>query len=274
MQARELVELAAIVSAQGPVLVRQVPRLSSSGLEEYWTASKIRLDRWSHALRAYAVGERFPANLPTPWPALRGVAEEILAGEILLRVWTVVLCAHDRTHRTGEAEPIARSVLLGHWETRHRMLTLLLRPGVLDVPMILLLNQFRLRCERWTDLLLGYLAGLHPIDEFVFDRQRADDFAQDLNYRRQQPGGHQAWPLVLASLRAAFREGLAAESPNADLNARIAAGILAFFPAELFDSTGLFRSLWLHRLMNAAQDAQGMIDDLLKESPTVRTARR
>ena len=54
-------------------------------------------------------------------------------------------------------------------------------------------------------------------------------------------------------------------SPNADLNARIATAILSCFPAELFDSTGQFRSLWLLRLFNATSDAQGMIAELLAE---------
>jgi hypothetical protein len=267
MQARELVELSAMVSAQGPALVRQAPRLSSSALEEYWTASKIRLDRWSHALRDYAAEAGSPANFMPPWPALKGVAEEILTGEILARVWSLILCAHDRTHQHCEAEPIARSVLLGHLETRHRALTFLLRPGVLDIPDILQINQFRCRCERWTDLLVGYLSGLYPIGEFAVDPRRAGDFARDLNYQNHSASGRQAWPVVLSSLQSAFREGLVPESPNADLNARIAAAVLAVFPAELFDSTGLYHSLWLTRLMNAAQDAQGMIDELMRNRP-------
>ena len=53
MHARELVELSAIVSAHGPVLVRGVERISASGMEEYWTASKIRMDRWGFCLREF-----------------------------------------------------------------------------------------------------------------------------------------------------------------------------------------------------------------------------
>ena len=53
------------------------------------------------------------------------------------------------------------------------------------------------------------------------------------------------------------------ESPNADLNGRIAKSILSCFQPELFDSTGLFCSMWLMRLVNAANDAQGMLDELL-----------
>ena len=61
-------------------------------------------------------------------------------------------------------------------------------------------------------------------------------------------------------------------SPNADLNARIASSILSCFQPELFDSTGLFCSMWLMRLVNAANDAQGMLDELLCTEKTLPTA--
>ena len=51
---------------------------------------------------------------------LRGVLEEILVSEVLTRVWTAVLCAHDACRGAEEAGPAARSVLLGHIEARHR----------------------------------------------------------------------------------------------------------------------------------------------------------
>ena len=52
-------------------------------------------------------------------------------------------------------------------------------------------------------------------------------------------------------------------SPNGALNARIAAAVLSCFGAELFDSTGVFRSLWMLRLTNATADAEGMLEELL-----------
>lgn len=101
------------------------------------------------------------------------------------------------------------------------------------------------------------------------------DFAEDFRQRSQRHGERQAWPLVLASLRTAFHQSLGSESPNAELNAHIGAGILSCFPAELFDSTGLMRSLWLMRLTNAAEDTQVLIEDLLaleRPGPTAKPA--
>ena len=265
MHARELVELAAIVSAHGPVLVRGTGQLSATSMEQYWTASKCRLDRWGRSLKGFVsyAEEAGEQRRRAQWPLVRGVLEEILTGEVLTRVWTAVLCAHDRHHGSNAAEPIARSVLVGHLEARHRVLTLLVRSPVIDAEGAVKLNHLRRRTERWADLLVGYLVGLEEVSQFAVDPARARDFAEDLRYRSNLRGGRQAWPLVLASLRAAFGEGLCAVSPNADLNARIASSILACFQAELFDSTGLFRSLWLMRLANVTNDAQGMVEELL-----------
>jgi len=265
MHARELIELAALVSAHGPVLVRETKTLSPTGIEQYWTTSKCRLDRWGRSLKALSEGaaEGGPDWSRAQWPHIRGVLEEILTGEVLTRVWTAVLCAYDRRQGIHQAEPIARSVLIGHMEARHRVLTLLVRGPGISAEAALKLNQLRRRTERWTDMLVGYLAGAYDVGEFAIDPARAEDFAEDLHYQSQLKGGRHVWPLVLASLRAAFRQGLAPSSPNADLNAEIAAAVLSCFQSDLFDSTGLLRSLWLTRLYNTTNDAQGLLEDLL-----------
>ena len=115
-------------------------------------------------------------------------------------------------------------------------------------------------------MLVGYLAGLHDISEFAIDPERAEEFAEDLSYRSQLPGGRHAWPLIQASLRASFPKGLASDSPNGDLNQKIATSILSCFPPEVFDGTGLFRSIWMTRLTSVTGDAQGMIDRLIRSS--------
>ncbi|MHB1037297.1 MAG: hypothetical protein ACYC0Y_21975 [Pirellulales bacterium] len=265
MQARELVELAALVSAHGPVLIHGAGRAPATSIGQYGTASKCRLDRWSRSLR---VLERMAAESPATqadaaWGPLSGVFEEILTGEVLTRVWTAVVCAADRTHGWDDVEPVVQSVLGGHLETRNRVLNFLVRGQGVSGEHGAILDRLRRRTERWSDLLIGYLMGAYDVSDFAIDPVRAKDFSEDLRYQGPLPHGEQAWSLVLASLRMAFQQGLSPTSPNADLNARIAASILSCFQPEMFDATGLFRSLWLARLLNTANDAQGMIDDLL-----------
>lgn len=268
MHASELIELAALVAVHAPALVRSRAAIQQRSHEQYWTASKCRLDRWMRGLKHFSiqVAGKPPSHAPEDSP-LRGLVEEILTGEVLTRVWTAAMCAYDRQRGTNEAEPIARSVMIGHMEARHRVLTLLAQGAGLAVEEAFKLNQLRSRTERWTDLLIAYLAAFHDIREFALDPQRAGDFAEDLAYQSRQKGGHLVWPLVLGSLRAAFHS-LAPSSPNPDLNTAIAAAILASLPAELFDATGLVQSLWLLRISHAAQDTQGLLEELLAPEPS------
>ncbi len=264
MHARELVELAGLVSTHGSVLIHSGQPVPAQSIEQYWTTSKVRLERWIWRLKRHTEGADADARQRRrQWPETRGTIEEILTCEMLTRVWSAVLCACDRQRGDDETLPVARSVLIGHMEARHRALTLMARGQGIDAEAAQQLNQLRRRVERWTDLLVGYLACRHDVSELAFDPDRAREFAGDYRQRSALRGGGQAWPLALASLRAAFQECLSDESPNADLNARLASSILACFSDDLFDSTGLLRSLWMTRLTAAAEDTQGMIDDLL-----------
>jgi hypothetical protein len=262
MHARQLVELSALIADHGPLLVGQKASRPPCGIEQYWVASKSRLDRWNRTLKQLAVKAvgRYGA---ADRLAVRGVCEEILTGEVLTRVWSAVLVAYDRRRGTDVAESIARSVFLGHLEARHRVLTLLVSGPGIDAEEAVKLNRLRRRCEHWIDLLVGRLAQQFAVSEFAVDPARARQFAEDLGRRSRREGGRLAWPLIQASLRAAFRQGLAAASPNADLNTAIAASILSCFPAEVFNGTGLFPSAWLIRLTRITSDTQGLIADLL-----------
>jgi hypothetical protein len=276
MHARELVELSALVAAHGPLLVDRSVSLPPCGIERYLVASKSRLDRWNRALKLLAVKAAGCCRAADRL-LVRGVCEEILTGEVLTRVWSAVLVAYDRRRGTDLAEPIARSVLLGHLEARNRVLALLVSGPGIDAEEAVKLNRLRRRSEHWIDLLVGRLAQQFPVSEFAVDPDRARQFAEDLRRRSRREGGRLAWSLVEASLRAAFRQGLTAVSPNADLNAAIAGSILSCFPAEVFDGVGLFPSAWLLRLTRITSDAQGLIADLLSSdgaSPPDPTAGR
>ena len=282
MHARELVDLAAIVSVHGPALIQQAGPVWETSIDQYWAASKSRLDRWGRTLKHLATqtSQAGPKSDRPDSSLFRGVVEEILTGEVLTRVWTAVMCGYDRHRGTDRMEPVVRSVLIGHLEARHRVLTLLVGGPGIDAEQAVKLNRLRRSTERWTDMLVGYLGGLYGTGEFAIDPERASDFAEDLSYRSRLEGGRHAWPLIQASLRAGFARGLTPHSPNADLNHKIAVSILACFQPEVFDGTGLFRSVWLTRLTNVTSDAQGLIDDLIVSSEpsaddnTVTAARR
>lgn len=266
MHLHQLVEVAALVAGQAPALLRTQPHCSESGLEQYWVASKCRLDRWGRTLKQYSTRMQEPA-VPRSllWNAAQPLLEEILASEVLTRVWTAVGCGVDAINQGRDIGPIVRGVYIGHQEARNRVLALMLQGQGFGVEAAVTLNRLRHRIERWTDMLLGYVHTACDAREFAFDPQRVAEFADDVRHEQQQPGGPIAWQVVLTSLRTAFARSLPCEPVNADLHERICASILSCFDAEQFDSCGVFKSLWLVRMSNVAKDTQGMIDSLLAE---------
>jgi hypothetical protein len=268
MRPSEIVELAALVATHGRLLIHAGGPIPLSNLERYWTASKYRADAWSRALKRHAT----TSDDSRQQAALRGlssvesVVEEILAADVLTRVWTAVLCGHDRARGMDEVEPIGRSVFISHMEARQRALNLVLHAPGVSVEQAVALNRLRQRTERWIDLLLGRVMLDYDASEFAVDPARAQEFCRDLR-EHAQPQSSQAWNLLLSSLRMAFRGSTADACPSAGLNEQIAGSILGCFQPEMFDSTGLFRSLWTVRLLNATSDAHGMIETLFHPEP-------
>jgi hypothetical protein len=262
MQATELVHLAALIAVHGapPDGSRFAP--SQDKLGNYWSASKCRIDRWLRALRPDD-GAAWPRPASVGWKPLRGIIEEILLSEVLTRVWTAFLLAHDQTCGREEAESVARSVLMGQLEARRRALSLLMHAAGVPIGEAVAVNRLRCKTERWTDLLLGQLSVPCDLSELAADVQRVRDFALERQtYSDDQAA--QRWSLLLTSLRQSFPSSAGPRSPNSDLNERIAASVLACFPTEAFESTGLFRSLWMIRLRYATDDAQGILDQLCR----------
>jgi hypothetical protein len=194
---------------------------------------------------------------------------EILASEVLTRVWTALGCAIDGAHQEHEVGPIVRGIYIGHLEARNRVLNLMLHGQGFGVEAAVALNRLRHRLERWTDMLLGYVHTACDASEFAFDPIRLGEFADDIRSELRQPHGNLSWQIVVASLRATFAKCDPAHALNADLHERVVAGVLSCFDPEMFDSTGVFKSMWLVRMTNVAQDTQGMIDLLVAEEEPV-----
>lgn len=262
MHARELVEFAALLASNGAAIIGHAARLSDSGLEQYWSASRCRHECWSRSLKTFSNELRYARakDMATRWAGIRNVLEEILTTEVLTRIWGAVCCGYERRRGLDEASPIVRNVLASHLEARHRALKLMVYGHGLRVEEAVILNRMRRRNERWNDMLLGYLPESTDVTEFAFSAERVKEFAADA---RASIHPETARSLLLASLRIAYQRHLGPSSPNEDLNRRVAAGVLACLPSEMFESTGTMKSLWLLRMQHAASDTQGMIDQLI-----------
>jgi len=262
MHVRELAELAGLVTLRAPALLTRPAPLFAAGLQEYWSASRCRLERWLRVLKARHEPEPHD-SCPISAACLKSIIEEILVSEVLTRVWAAITAAWDGRQGSVDVGPAALSVQTGHLEARRRALLLIAHSKDLSDTAAVGLNRLRRTCERWTDLLLGQLLPYGDPAAFSFDIGRCRDFAEDLAQEKSTRLSDAAWKVTLASLKASFQDGLSQVSPNGDLNTRIAASVLACFPAELFDSLGNLQSLWVARLINTTDSASAMIDQLL-----------
>jgi len=260
MHVRDLVDFAAILATRSDAFIVAAEHPQQGCLEQYWAASKCRHERWARSMKAYDTPSASPAQQKLAWSQVRPVLEEILLSEMLTRVWTAAATLHDQLRGANDLEPIARSVLIGHMEARHRALNLMVYGKGFDVAEAVSLNRLRRRAERWTDLLLARFTPHRETRDLPFDRERTMAFRLDMN-DEPSPGG--SWNLLLASLRVAFRQGVTLTSPNPDLNEQIAGSLLSCLGPELFDGTGVLKSMWMVRVTQVANDTQGMIDELI-----------
>ncbi|MBL9122861.1 MAG: hypothetical protein JNG90_04465 [Planctomycetaceae bacterium] len=267
MHARDLLELAAVVASHAPTLLAPQVSLATPSLERYWTASKSRLDRWGHALKRLAgQGSAFRQRERT-WLMGARLVEEILASEVLTRVWTAYLAAHDRRRQVAESEPIGQSIYVGHLEARNRAVHLLLCDPSIPAELAVRLNRLRRRAERWTDLLIGRMLTVSDVSAYAAMPQRCREFADDLQHQEEQAAAAVVWPLTLSALRGAFAEGLDPLPANPDLNAAIANSILGACGAEPFDNSGLLRSAWMARLTAVSDDTELLLSDYFSTPP-------
>ena len=267
MHVRDLVELGALIAAHGTLFVQHSQLLTERHMEQYWLASRCRHDRWFQAIKAYE--RAAPQGKRDHWPFLQAVVEEVLASELLTRTWAAVGCSFDGQHDSQDFEPIVRSIFVGHMEARNRVLHLLMRGQGFSVEEGMRLNRLRRQTERWTDMMLGYLASKHNVDDFAFSPALVCEFAADLRHESASAANDSAWSLTLASLRAAYCSNLQTDSPHGELNQRIAASILACFHSDLFDSIGALKSHWMLRLNQITEETQGLVEDLLKADATL-----
>jgi hypothetical protein len=234
MHAHDLLGMATVLTWHGPSLIELPRPLPERALEDYWTASKCRLDRWGRELLLIRdeVSPLFGAP-PMDWRSVSALCDEILTGEIVTRLWTGLLRLHDARRHETVAEPIARSVLLGHVEARHRVLGLIMKSYGSDSHEAAALNRLRDRCERWSDILLARFAVRGAVEDLAHDPLRLRDYIEEWSATMTDEAKQTRAALLLGSFSAAFpaRPPLTA---NADLNGRIAQSILSIFPPELF----------------------------------------
>ncbi|MCE9546889.1 MAG: hypothetical protein K8T25_15545, partial [Planctomycetia bacterium] len=169
LHVRDEVELAAALAVNSVAGAASATRLSATGLRQYWTVAKLRLDRWNRFLRG-AGSRRTPSEgVPTSHGAnTRAWFEEILVGEVLTRVWAANVIAHHHGVSDGSGREadlpcsIVRRVVESHTQVRHQALQLLAGqeghlPLGLSPDEAAGVDRLRRSIARWIDLLVAHV---------------------------------------------------------------------------------------------------------------------
>ncbi len=262
MHASQLAEIGSWIAVHcGNLAYGQKPQ-SLDASNEYWTASKCRLQRWITTLKMFEQDLAEPDPSHDPWPALELIVQEILLTEFLTRIWAAAVHVHDYYQNTDELRGLADSTFISHIEARNRAVRLLLSRRGSNEAVFDRVNVLRRKMERWTDLFLSQIPNLEIACKFAFDRERVADFFSDKSGDQDQ-----AWlrrqQLLMASFSAEV-SGISQFSANPVFNKKIAAGILACFPSDRFDSTGLPKSARMLWLEKSQDDTQSLVNELFE----------
>lgn len=231
LKLREIVEAAAWVSAHSPTFVEQPPLRDERTLTDFWLLSRQRLHEWTqavdgHLLRSVAGDGWVRANGRMRLTAL---ISELLAGEVLARVWSAGLTAADRRCGSERYERLVRHVFIGCLHARHRALNLIAEGRQLPCGDLPWLDQLRRRCERWTDVLVGHLVNRYGVEEFAFDPDRAREFGRTQQVHGEVSPRHPVWGLILGGIGVSFPGSAGIPQTRAALSrdlARAALGML------------------------------------------------
>ena len=254
MNLRQLLETASIVAAHGPSLIESHQRLPPVAIEAYAACSLARIDAWLAALDD--VPQRLiqvaPDRRPEVWDRAQVLLTDVLAGDLIARVWGALLTAADRFRRIVSAEAAARHVLDRQEVVRQRALELLVEGTFLTLDRAIELDRIRRRMERWTDLMLGYPVRKFALQGFACNLERALEFGEELLGERFGPRHDRAWALYRVCLSCAFPDAALPQGRFADWREEIVRSILSCLPAELFHREGPLKSVRIHRLLNSA----------------------
>ncbi len=262
MHASQLAELGSWIAAHSGSFAYGQKTQALDASNEYWTASKCRLQRWITALKMFEKDIANPSPDHDPWPALEVIVQEILISEFLTRIWAATVLLHDAYQGTDELQGLANSTFVSHIEARNRAVRLLLAGQGSNEDVFDRFNVLRRKMERWTDLFLSQIPNLEIARKFAFDQNRVADFFSE-KPEQQDQASLRRQQVLMASFKAEMT-GLNEFAANPAFNRQIASGILACFPSDRFDSTGLPKSARMLWLEKAQDDTQALVNELFE----------
>ncbi len=263
MYAGTLIKIAAELAAESGTLIHGSRRIPEKSLEQYWIASRCRLQRWQFDLKACELDLRnHPEGAERIWAKAEPLMHEVLQAEVLTRVWSAILNGIEQMCPVRDCDPIGRSTLIGHLEARNRVLRLVISGEVTGLREVDRLNEMRRQTERWTDLLLSRVTEHADVATFGFDQDRVREFLLDRNQCRTQ--GQTFDAVSRASLSDFYQRHGSKYDSNSHLNQSLANSVLAAIDGNLFRDSGTLMPLWQTRMLLTTNETYGALEDLLQ----------
>ena len=125
MHARELIELAALFSSHHDEFISKSSADAPDSLTDYWLAIKSRHAEWTRGLASFEASlERSDSIVATSqvWHDWRPLLQEILLGEIRVRILAAASQAVDDRHGSRQWLPIAASAFDTQLDASARLL--------------------------------------------------------------------------------------------------------------------------------------------------------
>ena len=261
MHASTMAEIASWATFNSFALLQSSNSLTVDTCSQYWSQSKCRQNRWMTALKMFEQDVRNPERKHDPWPAIEIVIQEIFLSEMLTRVWSATMVAHDTRYASDELTGIAHSIHIGHLDAKNRAMRLLLEDQSVDAEMFERMNNLRRKIERWTDLLLGQLSDIEAAQRFAFQSNRVRDFA-DEKMEADEQGRSARRLLYSAALKEDLSRLCVRYAANPEINRSIIGGLLACFPSDRFDSLGIPKSIQLMWLEKSTDETEMLVNSL------------
>ena len=265
MHSALLVDLAAVVAEHGPAILYGRDSLTPEAMTQYWTATRARFNLWHQALGRYRRAEKTGSSIAILewWNDHVEVMEEILVSEILTRVVAALGAGMDADASDEEISPVTHTIHLNHLEARNRVQQIMLLAHGKTAQDAAQLNRLRQGVESWTDVLIGRMSvrTREPI-QYAINQDRAIEYAEEATHQGHGVVRRTSHSLMNLSMHDMIRRRTSSNTALPAANREVARSVMLMLRPELFDSVGVLKSLWMHRIENSADRTDRMLDEL------------
>lgn len=244
-------DLAGLISHHAPAMIQRNVEIPPAALSEYWATSRSRLELWHQVLSRYRSYEQsgHSDRLKLWWKEHSGVLEEVLVTEMLARVVSALATGLEENEEKQEFVPVAEAVQTSHLEVRNRVQQVMLFGRGNSVHDVVRLNRLRQGVERWTDAMVGRMSSDCPsMLRFAIETKRAAAYATEMRTYGEGAAKNTAAWLMNASMHDLIRRRTSESVAFPKANRLVVKSVMHLLRPELFDQTGVLKSLWLHRM--------------------------